>query len=255
MRYRGSNAHRRAADLRPRNRRHHSLRFAARFQIAILIRKLHHAPGIRHIHELRIRSRWIEGNPEGLVKTGREHLHRLRAPIRSDSAQHTDLSFLTLSDEKIAVRRGSNQSRLAQSGRDLINLESRQRLRPCITRPRYHTRIVVRRFRRIRLRQIGGLNQSTDTRRIFTPVAIGALALQEFPTGRWQGTNFVCTAFGRHRSGTARGGFSASVISLQCGNRKRQKHRDGSNRKAPFEIHLSGIHGNCASAGPDHPCM
>src|SRR5580658_8142890 len=116
---------------------------AARFQVAVLIWKAHNRIDAADINPLRIGPRGIKRNAVWPLQSWRESFHLLRLAVCGNSAKNLHITWIAFSDEKIAVRRRHDQSRIIQPARILLDGETWQRFRPCITRTRHHFGAVV----------------------------------------------------------------------------------------------------------------
>src|SRR5882724_6297524 len=87
---------------------------AARFEIAISIRKTNDSVGIRHVQKLRIIARWIERQPEWFVEIALcKNLGDVRFTRVLCVAQNLDLICAAFRNKNIAARRGQQQTRIA----------------------------------------------------------------------------------------------------------------------------------------------
>src|SRR6266700_8090182 len=145
------------------------LRRAAGLQISVLVSKTHHGTLIGHIHPLRIRAGRVEGDAEWPLQLTGKNLHLLRLPITGNSAENLDLAGIGLREKKIPIRSSANQAWIPKSGSILLDLESRQNLRPRIRRPWHNARTIARRFGCVRLREIL-YGDFANVSRLFIPV-------------------------------------------------------------------------------------
>jgi len=100
-------------------------RRAARFEIAISVRKTNYSVGIRHVQKLRIIARRIKRHPEWLVEIalGKNPGH-VRFTRVLCVAQNFDLICAAFRNKNIAARRGQQKTRFAKATRVHINLET-----------------------------------------------------------------------------------------------------------------------------------
>src|SRR5579864_1044496 len=90
------------------------LRRAARLQISIVIREPNHLVGIADINPLRVRSRWIEGDPVRPSQAASKNRCLFRLSVGSDSTKYANASRFTFCQEDVAVRSGAQQSRIIE---------------------------------------------------------------------------------------------------------------------------------------------
>ena len=129
-------------------------RSGTRLQVPVVIRKANHLVGIAHIQPPRIGTRRIKSQAIRLFQTARENGRLLGLPVAGQPAKNSNASRITLRKENVAVRGGAQSAGIVESRGIQLNFESGWRHRPRVFRPRHQVRTVVRRLRRIGLRQI-----------------------------------------------------------------------------------------------------
>src|SRR5579863_212294 len=133
---------------------HDMLLRTARLQIAILIWKTYDRTDRADVNPLRIGSGRIKRNSVRPLQPRCERFHLLWLAFRGDSAKSLHVTWIALSDKKIAVRRRYDQPRIIQRARILLHAEAGKRFGPRVARACYHFRAIVGRLCSERLRQI-----------------------------------------------------------------------------------------------------
>src|SRR4030095_17191035 len=100
------------------------LRWSARFEIAVAIRKPNHAVGSSYVQEVRLAARRIKGDPKGLVQVvlGENFIGVGRAAFLC-IAQYPNLIGATFHDKDVAVWRGEQKTRIAATAGVYVDIE------------------------------------------------------------------------------------------------------------------------------------
>src|SRR5579863_9861433 len=106
------------------------LRRPARLQVSSMVRKADHLIDVANVDPLRVRSRRIKLNSIRLFQAAGEHLHLFRFAVAGHTSEDANTTGFRLCQKNVAVRRGSQQSRIVESGGIEFHLESWGRNRP-----------------------------------------------------------------------------------------------------------------------------
>src|SRR6185437_16475989 len=113
----------------PRNAANQFFGFAARFEVAVMIREADHGNRVADVDPLGIPARGIERDSEGIRKSSREYRRLLRLAV-FDSPENADFAGIHFRDEQIAVWRLADLARTVEALRIPLHFKSLGRLRP-----------------------------------------------------------------------------------------------------------------------------
>src|SRR5258706_2241637 len=113
------------------------LRRSARLQISIAIREANHFSGAAHIQPLRVRSRRIKSQSIRTFQAACEDGRLLRLAVAGDSPEDADAAGVTFGKKYVAVGCCAQCPGIVESRGIQLNLESGQRHRPNVFRPRH----------------------------------------------------------------------------------------------------------------------
>ena len=81
--------------------------------------------------------------PKGRFKPVGKTLRLLRFALRSNSPENFDVAGVAFREKEIAIGRGTDQSRIIETSRVQLHLETRRDLRLGVLRPRHKLRTVA----------------------------------------------------------------------------------------------------------------
>src|SRR4030095_13207779 len=146
--------------------------WSLRFEIAITIRKSNDPIGVRDVQKLRVVAGRIKSDPERFVKIALcKGFSHIRFPIAVSIAEHLDLIGQMLYNEKVAVRWGKQESRIAKSSRVQFNFESGRSFGLRVRWTGHNPRPINCASIRTRWRQILDCDFARDAGRIARPIA------------------------------------------------------------------------------------
>src|SRR5207248_2060572 len=96
---------------------------SARLEIAVLVRKPDHLPGLADVDPARIGAGRMEGDPERLLQPRGEDLVALRLARSFLGAKDADAAWRAFREEQVAVRRDADEARVVEAARELLHLE------------------------------------------------------------------------------------------------------------------------------------
>src|SRR6185437_1992068 len=114
----------------PRNAANQFFRFAARFEVAVMIREADHGNRVADVDPLGIPTRRIKRDPKWIRKPGREYRRLLRFAILRNAPENADFAGIHFRDEQIAVWRLADLARTVEALRIPLHFKSLGRLRP-----------------------------------------------------------------------------------------------------------------------------
>jgi hypothetical protein len=162
-----------AAAAQPATRRDVSdddLLAAARLHVPFLIREPHDGARLTDVDVAGIGARRVEGDPEGTVETRREDRIELglRGPVRGP--QDADAARTALGEKDVPVWGRSDQARVVETRKELLDLEPGRGLRPCAVRTFDDAGVILRGRRGVGRRQVGDRDLPADSGSVRRPV-------------------------------------------------------------------------------------
>jgi hypothetical protein len=158
------------------------LRWAGRFEIAITIEKPNYPIGISDVQILRIIPRRIKCDPKRLVQTVfDECFDDIRFSAASGIAQRLDSICPTFHDEDVAIGRGEQKTRIAETAGVQFDIKTGWNPRLSVCRTINDASPVNCQNVRTRRRQVLDCDFASDPGRIARPIAHGCLAREKRP--------------------------------------------------------------------------
>ena len=99
-------------------------------EVAVVVGEADDFIGVADVNPLRVGSKWIEGDAEGLVEIGGEDGDLLWLAVGIDAAKDFDFAAGAVSEEEIAVGSEADESWVVEAGRVKLDLEPFGRDRP-----------------------------------------------------------------------------------------------------------------------------
>ena len=158
------------------NIRDNHLRFAARFEITVLIGEAQDSIRVGNVDVLRVRAGRIEGNPKRSVQARNKNLVHLRLACPPSSAQDANAPRNAFCKECVTIGSSANEARILKPAYEQFHLKAGRHLRPGAGASFYQLGSVINRACGIRLRQVRCRDAPSHTRRIRGPISQCALA-------------------------------------------------------------------------------